>query len=164
MCETKFEVGDRVVMTRTYPKGSYFRTSAVIGATGTVGPKLIWSDKYGGPYLDIIWKRDSKSGNQSNGGYLVDHFELIEECCELDKAKDVLEKNGYTITPPKPKLAGRVVIYCWNHDYKNWRSVEEEAWDKSFRWTPDRHDLQRIAIVDWEEGQGLTRTTEGDGL
>jgi hypothetical protein len=88
-------------------------------------------------------------------GYYPNRFELVktDPICE---AKALLEKEGYVVVPPPVKMTGRVSIRR-NKEHGSIAIVEYQPYFIDTFW-------ETIAIVDWEEGQGLTRTTEGDGL
>lgn len=72
-----------------------------------------------------------------------------------DEAKKVLEALGYTVTPPKPKETGEVIVYRYLPNGKYY-SYDTETWEKY------KNNTNRVVIarVKWTEGDGLT-STEG---
>ena len=58
--------------------------NAPAGSKAKVGPKGLWSDRYG-TYLDVVW--DDKNVLQSNGGYYPWTFTLAEAGREPVKTK-----------------------------------------------------------------------------
>jgi hypothetical protein len=69
----------------------------------------------------------------------------------IDKAKDLLEKAGYTITPPRSKLTGKVVIWSF-HEKPSGPPFASS--DQNYI---DGKDKTILAIVNWTEGDGLTK-------
>jgi hypothetical protein len=78
----------------------------------------------------------------------------------LEAAKAFLEKEGYTITPPKPKLTGKVYLYSHPvSGFSHSLTTEELAG----RDPTDGHSgTKLIAVLDWTEGDGLTVPLVGD--
>lgn len=75
----KFKVGDKVRLIFNNTFDSLYKISATKGATAIVS-----GEEYSGinnrpPLIKVTWVRDKFSGNQSDGGYFVDMFELVEE-------------------------------------------------------------------------------------
>lgn len=108
------------------------------------------SDAYG-----VVGLEYTISGFSFNGGLLLaglkgngskpEDFVLVYRSHIAD-AKALLEEKGFTVTPPKPKLTGQVIVYRnkKNGDISITGNAHypREYWDE-------------IAIVDWTEGDGL---------
>lgn len=77
--------------------------------------------------------------------YPPDYFDPYVD--PIDKAKALLEKEGYAITPPKPKLTGKIAVRR-NKDDGTVAFVEQDESYLNTFW-------DTIAVVDWTEGQGL---------
>lgn len=71
----------------------------------------------------------------------------------IDLAKQLLKQAGYTVTPPPEPLKGKV--YVFRNKAPAPKGEENEIFIRAYNFClySDTHDL--IAIVDWEEGQGL---------
>jgi hypothetical protein len=70
----------------------------------------------------------------------------------IDEAKNLLEKAGYTITPPKPKLTGKVVVWSFDEN-----PSKGSPFVSSLENYVDGEDKIIFATVDWTEGDGLTK-------
>lgn len=120
-----FKVGDTVVYKF---QGNVKRT--VIAAYNDGRMDLLAPD---GSTINFVWYRN---------------YDLVLSV--EDEAKQLLEAAGYTITPPKPKLAGQVVIYKFNGHLG---LSSKESYDNFYNSQKDAR--KPLAIVDWTEGQGL---------
>jgi hypothetical protein len=108
------------------------------------------------PRPELIVSKDSP---YQRFWYNSSEFSLV--LTPLEAAKALLEKEGYTITitPPKPKLSGDVVLYKLpGSDTISCRT--EREWDKFT--TAGKQARTILAIVHWTEGDGLTVPLVGD--
>lgn len=86
----------------------------------------------------------------------IDKFEKVVN--HEEEAIKVLTALGYGLTPPKPKLSGKVYVYRSTDGREQLSATTKSGYD-SYYW-------ELISIVDWTEGQGLessTEATEPDG-
>lgn len=89
--------------------------------------------------------------NSCAGGWYKKHFDVIEELNPTQAAMKLLIDQGYRITPPKPKLIGKVFIYTFNG-----RPLPVSESDYNNIWTQTSKDSYPIiAKLDWTEGDGL---------
>lgn len=73
---------------------------------------------------------------------------------DASKAAELLNLEGYTVTPPPEPLKGKVVLYYINSGKKKCiYSKAKDAWDSTS--TGYKNSRTIIAIVDWTEGDGL---------
>lgn len=118
------------------------------------------------PYFDLTLGKAYEVQKESDDHFYVvtDHgesfgfykFRFKDETEAISDAKSLLEKEGYTITPPKPKLQGEVVVYK-NSDGV-WCMIKDQ-WDRLSQGGYVKHNTV-LSIVPWIEGQGLSIVKE----
>lgn len=71
------------------------------------------------------------------------------------EAIKLLTEAGYTVTPPKPKLTGTVVVYQTPGGVY---TITKTEWDK---WSNQERKARTIlALLNWTEGDGLTEKAQ----
>ncbi len=80
------------------------------------------------------------------------NLKLISNADPIADAKVTLEAAGYTITPPKPKETGLVVVYRSIASGHTFNCAKDDWYNLS-----DYHKKkqQLLAILPWTEGDGL---------
>lgn len=137
---SKFQVGDKVKVLddsyQGYTVGSAYNISRDIELTVT-GAGRRWVSINNGPDMN------------------PDSFELINP---EEQAIKMLVDAGYTITPPKPKLSGKAYIYHYP-DKKNGQVYiyNDDLWKKYVTDGAGVEGKVLLAVVDWQEGQELTK-------
>lgn len=152
-----YKVGDTVRRVKGMNKG------VGVGHVGVV-KKVDWDRHLYGRDGDWVWLEDGHEGFASS-------FELGVPLTPAEQAIKLLEAEGWTkasdgsLSPPKPKLTGEVVVYRHKTTGNNIHyTASKDVWDR-YRYTGDYYTL--IAIIPWTEGQGLealTEPTEKDGM
>lgn len=142
----EFKVGDRVKAVRhspSHPKCSYPTGNASI-RLGSVGEVVSFSKNCPN---ELFYVRKIGEKEKYDKAYIVwiDAFDLDEPVDRIIEAKELLEKEGYTITPPKPKEKGKVYVLK-GRDGGIVYVMNPCSWGDGWK---------IIAIVDWEEGMGM---------
>lgn len=132
---SKFQVGDKVKIVRVTNKAS--GKDRYIGETHIIDKIEDDLEQYWYHLKGETWLR-----------WREKELELVSL---EDEAKSLLSSLGYTITSPKPKKTGEVIIY---------RNANKEIWsataDHWNAWGPKtKNSLTIIARVKWTEGDGL---------
>lgn len=144
---TKFKIGDRVKVIgddyRFYTPGSKYNLPRTVGTVVECGGSYIQVD-----YDGVV----SPPVNPSSFELIVEktHLPLYSE----EIAMSFLQEKGYTVTPPSPKLSGKLYVY---------KASSGGAYGYPEK-VSDILNWSLLAVVDWTEGDGLTeKVTEPDG-
>lgn len=132
---TKFKVGDKVIRVKYFDDcfGDYFKNNPEPFIVSHVLP--------------------SGSVRDPNGYVHSCSYIDFYKSTSLENAKHILEEAGYIVTPPPEPMKGKAYVF------RNKAPVPKGGNNDIFIRPVDvgsysaTHDV--IAIVDWEEGQGL---------
>jgi hypothetical protein len=128
MCE--FKIGDTVIVVgekRDDPAGNHLRLPGYIGKVTGMSPYSSTTLLLDGQY---VYRSALKLH--------------VDPICE---AKALLEKEGWSVSPPPPKKMGKLyILQQKDRNYPPFATCDRSAWSDNF---------VTLAIVDWTEGQGL---------
>jgi len=135
MTRKEFKVGDKVEAKPGYENQYSIKSKTVMIREITDGGNCFQTD-------DSYFKKVN---------YPLCCFQLVEKAPDpIEKAKALLEKNGYTVTdPPKPRTR-RVVAYTFN----NTNSIHFAEEDYFKRNESTFYNPIIIEVFDWTEGMG----------
>lgn len=129
---TKFKIGDVVEITEN-PNGMAGCVFTIRTNESTWDGIQSWSGPAIGRWTNSWRWRET-------------HLKLFDPVAD---AKALLEKEGYTITPPRPKMTGKAVVWTFKEQ------VMGSPFISSFQNYMSGEDKVILAIVDWTEGDGL---------
>lgn len=91
-----------------------------------------------------------KVGGDNDVSYPINSHDWVFKTTPIEEAQKLLTEAGFTVTPPPPKLTGKVAVYKYGSgtyatDYNSY-----EAWGASAK-----ASYPLVAVLDWTEGDGL---------
>lgn len=117
----------------------------VIANTG----KSVGNENIGTGYIGTVTREEDE--NYYGKTIQVDGYSVFAEAFSLydplKAAKDLLEKEGYTVTAPPPKRSGTVVVA--HHSSLGVFSIIKQSWEDVYSLYPDFYT--KLAEVDWTE-------------